>query len=212
MEKEAGIMPPKSKVTKGDILNAAVELARAGEPLNARALAQRLGCSTQPVFSNYAAMEALRADVIAAAMDRYHQYLSDEMESGRHPPYKASGMGYIRFALEEKELFKLLFMRDRSGEVIGEDLEEIGPIIALIQEKTGMSFERSRLFHLEMWLYVHGIATMLATGYLPWTMEDISAMLTDAFEGLRMRFAALPPEKPSPTACSGGPPPFSKEA
>lgn len=188
-------MPPRNKVAKRDILNAAVELIRAGEPLNARALAQRMGCSTQPIFSNYASMEALRADVIAAALERYHGYLAESMGSGAYPPYKASGMGYIRFALEEKELFKLLFMRDRSGEVIGEDLEEVGPIIALIQEKTGMSFERSRLFHLEMWLYVHGIATMLATGYLPWGMEDISAMLTDAFEGLRMRFAALPPEE-----------------
>ena len=188
-------MPPRNKVAKRDILNAAVEMIRAGEPLNARALAQRMGCSTQPIFSNYASMEALRADVIAAALERYHGYLAESMGSGAHPPYKASGMGYIRFALEEKELFKLLFMRDRSGEVIGEDLEEVGPIIALIQEKTGMSFERSRLFHLEMWLYVHGIATMLATGYLPWTMEDISAMLTDAFEGLRMRFAALPPKE-----------------
>lgn len=188
-------MPPRNKVAKRDILNAAVELIRAGEPLNARALAQRMGCSTQPIFSNYDSMEALRADVIAAALERYHGYLAESMGSGAYPPYKASGMGYIRFALEEKELFKLLFMRDRSGEVIGEDLEEVGPIIALIQEKTGMSFERSRLFHLEMWLYVHGIATMLATGYLPWTMEDISAMLTDAFEGLRMRFAALPPEE-----------------
>lgn len=190
-------MPPRNKVSKQDILAAAVELTRAGDALNARALAQKLGCSTQPIFSNYASMEALRTDVIAAALERYHRYLAEDMGSGKYPLYKASGMGYIRFALEEKELFKLLFMRDRSGEVIGEDLEEVGPIIALIQDKTGMSFARARLFHLEMWLYVHGIATMLATGYLPWTMEDISAMLTDAFEGLRMRFEALPPEKPS---------------
>lgn len=190
-------MPPRAKLTKPAILTAAVELVRENGPdaLNARALAKKLGCSTQPVFSNYASMETLRADVIAAGMERYHRYLAEEMGSGQYPPYKASGMGYIRFALEEKELFKLLFMRDRSGETIGEDLEEVGPIIALIQDKTGMSFERARTFHLEMWLYVHGIATMLATNYLPWTMEDISDFLTDAFEGLRLRFAALPQEE-----------------
>ena len=204
-------MPPKSRLSKPAILAAAVELVRESGPdaLNARALAQRLGCSTQPIFSNYASMEALRAGVIAAALERYHQYLAQSIASGKYPPYKASGMAYIRFALEEKELFKLLFMRDRSGETIGEDLEEVGPIIALIREKTGMSFERARLFHLEMWLYVHGIAAMLATNYLPWTMEDISGFLTDAFEGLRMRFEALPPENPpSPSAT----PPFSRGA
>lgn len=191
-------MPPKIRLSKPAILSAAVELVRESGPdaLNARALAQRLGCSTQPIFSNYASMEALRTDVIAAGMERYHRYLAEDMGSGQYPPYKASGMGYIRFALEEKELFKLLFMRDRSGENITDDVEELRPILTLIQDKTGMSFARSRQFHLEMWIYVHGIATMLATGYLPWTMEDISAMLTDAFEGLRMRFAAQPPEKP----------------
>lgn len=183
-------MPPKSRVTKEDIVAAAVELVREGgaEALNARALAKKLDCSTQPIFSNFAAMEELKAAVIGAAQRRYHQYLAEEMGSGRWPPYKASGLGYIRFAMEEKELFKLLFMRDRTGEAITEDLEEISPIIALIQEKTGMSFDRARLFHLEMWLYVHGAATMLATNYLPWDLEDISAMLTDAFEGLRLRF------------------------
>lgn len=183
-------MPPKSRVSRQAILGAAVALVReeGAGALNARALAKRLDCSTQPIFSNYASMEALKADVIAAGMECYHGYLQEEMASGRYPAYKASGMGYIRFAGEEKELFKLLFMRDRTGEVIGEDLEEVSPIVALIQEKTGLDFERARLFHLEMWLYVHGVATMLATGYLPWRMEDISAMLTDAFEGLRLRF------------------------
>lgn len=189
-------MPPRAKLTRPAVLAAAVELVRESGPdaLNARALAKKLGCSTQPVFSNYASMEALRTDVIAAGMERYHRYLVEEMGSGKYPPYKASGMGYIRFALEEKELFKLLFMRDRTGETISDNIEEIRPILSLIQEKTGMSLERARLFHLEMWLYVHGIATMLATNYLPWTMEDIGGFLTDAFEGLRMRYAALPPE------------------
>lgn len=189
-------MPPRPKLSRQAILAAAMELVRANGPdaLNARALAKQLGCSTQPIFSNYASMEDLRADVIAAGMERYHQYLAQSMESGMYPPYKASGLGYIRFALEEKELFKLLFMRDRSGETISDDIEEIRPILSLIQDRTGMSLERAQRFHLEMWLYVHGIAAMVATGYLPWTEEDISATLTDAFEGLRLRFASLPPE------------------
>lgn len=185
-------MPPKPKLSRQTILDAAVALVRDRGPdaLNARALAKKLGCSTQPVFSNYASMDALRTDVIAAGMELYNRYLAESMASGQYPPYKASGMGYIRFAAEEKELFKLLFMRDRSGETIRDDIEEIRPILTLIQDKTGMSLEQARLFHLEMWLYVHGIATMLATNYLPWTQEDISAFLTDAFEGLRIRFQA----------------------
>ena len=186
-------MPPKAKLSQNEILQAAIAIVRdeGDAGLNARALAKRLGTSTQPIFTHYSSMDQLRRDVIGEAQRLYQSYLDREMSSGRYPAYKASGMGYIRFALEEKELFKLLFMRDRTGEVIGEDLDEVGPIITLIQEKTGMSFERARLFHLEMWLYVHGVATMLATNYLPWSMEDVSAMLTDAFEGLRLRFSSF---------------------
>ena len=53
-------MPPKAKVTREDILSACVEIIRESgfDAVNARALASRLGCSTQPIFSNYASMEA----------------------------------------------------------------------------------------------------------------------------------------------------------
>ena len=49
------------------------------------------------------------------------------MSAGQYPPYKASGMAYIRFAREQRELFKLLFMRDRTNEekAAGEELEAL---------------------------------------------------------------------------------------
>ena len=58
-------MPPKVKITKDEILKAALGIVRKGgaQALNARALADALGCSTQPVFSNYPGMDELRADV-----------------------------------------------------------------------------------------------------------------------------------------------------
>lgn len=42
-------------------------------------------------------------------------------------------MAYIRFAREERELFKLLFMCDRSGEAIGEDRDTIRLLLEIIQ-------------------------------------------------------------------------------
>ncbi len=183
-------MPPKTKVTGQEILDAAMELVRreGAGALNARALAQSLHCSTQPIFSNYASMEALKADVIRAADDCYQQYLRESMTSGRYPPYKASGMGYIRFAREDKELFKLLFMRDRTGERIPEMGEELRPILELIRGNLGITREQAEQFHLEMWVFVHGMATMIATGYLDWDMELVSRTLSDAYLGLRHRF------------------------
>ena len=159
--------------------------------LTARGLAQRLGSSAKPIFGLFANIEEVQQEVVKAANLRYQEYLRQDMSAGRYPPYKASGMAYIRFAREQKELFKLLFMRDRTHEekAAGDELEAL---LGLIQKNMGLSRDDAYRFHLEMWIYVHGIATMIATAYLEWDMDFISAALTDAYQGLRLRF--LPKE------------------
>lgn len=49
-------------------------------------------------------------------------------------------------------------------------------------ESLGLNEEDAYLFHIEMWIYVHGIATMLATSYLEWDKMFISKVITDGFE------------------------------
>jgi hypothetical protein len=109
-----------------------------------------------------------------------------EAESGAYPRYKAFGMAYIRFAKEEKELFKLLFMRDRTEENISSapDFEES---VQLIMQINGLTEEQARLMHLEMWTCVHGIGVMLATSFLSLEWELISNILTDVYQGIRTR-------------------------
>lgn len=183
-------MPPRVKITKDDILSAGMALVRAGgeEAVNARAIAEKLACSTQPIFSNYPTMEALWKDILAQAQQVYESRISAAMAAGEYPPYKASGMAYIRFAREEHQLFRLLFMRDRTGEKIEENRAAIGDILRVIQEKTGLSGDEAYRFHMEMWIWVHGIATMSATGYLDWPMEMVSDMLTEMFQALLARY------------------------
>ena len=89
---------------------------------------------------------------------------------------------------EEKNLFKLLFMRDRSAEVIPTETQEIREIADIVKETTGLSEQRAELFHLEMWAYVHGIATMFATGFFDLDWELVSRMLTDSYQGLRKQY------------------------
>ena len=186
-------MPHKCRFTREEIIQAALDLTaeKGVGALTARGLAQRLGSSAKPIFGLFANMEEVQQEVVKAANLRYQEYLRQDMSAGRYPPYKASGMAYIRFAREQKELFKLLFMRDRTHEekAAGDELEAL---LGLIQKNMGLSRDDAYRFHLEMWIYVHGIATMIATAYLEWDMDFISAALTDAYQGLRLRF--LPKE------------------
>ena len=181
-------MPPRVKITKEDIIKTALKLVReSGEgSINARAIASSLACSTQPIFSNFSTMEEVKEAVIFSAYERYLAFLKNEAESGKYPTYKAFGMAYTRFAKEEKELFKLLFMRDRTTEAasFSPDFEES---VKMIMEANGVTEETARRMHLEMWIAVHGIATMLATSFFPMEETLISNILTDIYQGLRKK-------------------------
>lgn len=179
-------MPPKFKFTRDEITSAAVNVTRkkGSDGLTARALAEELGCSVKPIFGLFKNMEEVQSAVMNAAQDIYESYLAEDMTSGKYPLYKASGMAYIRFAKEERELFKLLFMRDRGGEPL-EPTREVDAIIPIIMKTTGLSREQAERFHLEMWVVVHGIASMIATSYLIWNEEQISGVMTDFYTGLR---------------------------
>ena len=183
-------MPPKVRVTKEDIISAAVNVVRTSgaEALNARTVAAVLNSSTQPVFSNFATMNELRSAVAERAEKICSDYIEREVENGEFPVYKASGMAYIRFAKEEKELFKFLYMCDRSEEDMFKDSELMNEMETLVHNNTGLEGNGAKLFHLEIWAYVHGIATMFATGYLNLEWELVSKMLTDAYLGLKKQY------------------------
>ena len=179
-------MPPKVKITREAIVDTAVEIVRksGAHAINARTVAAALNCSTQPVFSNFATMDELRLAVAAKADALCQAYIQREMEAKEYPAYKASGMAYIRFAKEEKELFKLLYMRDRTNEDIPDETDAGNQMEFIVQSNAGLEGSDVKLFHLEMWAYVHGIATMIATGFFELDWDLISRMLTDSYQGL----------------------------
>ena len=79
-------------------------------------------------------------------------------------------------------------MRDRSEEVIPETTKQTDQMENIIHAQTGLGGVDAKLFHLEMWAYVHGIATMFATGFLDLEWELVSKMLTDSYQGLRKQY------------------------
>ena len=178
-------MPPKVKVTKEDIIKAGIEIIRKeGEvSINARSIASYLNCSTQPIFSNFVSMEEVQREILISAHKIYLSYLDNEAEKGEFTQYKAFGMAYIRFAKEEKNLFKMLFMCDRKGNELP-CTSDFEASVEIIMEANNISKEKATLMHLEMWTFVHGIASMIATSFLELDMELISQMISDAYFGM----------------------------
>lgn len=192
LSKGCDILPRKFMFTREDVIDAALNLTKEKgfSALTARGLGERLGSSSKPIFGLFKNMKEVQDEVIAAANRVYLKFLDNGMKSDKYPAYKASGMAYIKFAGEEKELFKLLFMRDRSDEKISENRKEVERFIGLIKEKLNISDDDAYLFHIEMWIYVHGIATMIATQYLDLDEEFISRVITDAYNGLKLHYCS----------------------
>lgn len=179
-------MAPKVKTEKEDILNKAFEIVRREGlgALTAKALAKELKCSTQPIFWWYTNMDEIKELVIRRAKNLFTSYLFNGIEG--ISLYKSVGMNYIRFAYEEKELFKLLYMSSK----VSEDIMSIDAnrelILDIIHKQEDIQGEKAEKIYKEMWLFVHGIATMIATDTASFNMDEVNGMLTDVYKGLIM--------------------------
>lgn len=181
-------MPPKEKLTKQDIVSGAVELIRRKgiKALNARALAEELDCSTMPLFRNFQGMEEIRR----AAMERIGEIYSAYIQRGAEQelPFKAMGMEYIRFAKEEPNFFRLMFMTDpRSLETPPLEDPTHHQVVDIASHASGLDPEKVERLYQEMWVFVHGIATLIITGVMEFREDEISTMLSDVFLGVKWK-------------------------
>lgn len=176
-------MPPKQRISKQDIINAGFELLKTEgiENINARAICKKLNCSTQPIFSQFATMEELKQELKQKARDLYNGYIQQSLKEKL--PFKASGMAYIRFAKDYPKLFSLLFMNDNKGNVIPSNKydQNYNDVLTKVVENSDLNTEQSEVLYFHLWIYVHGIATNIATNSVSFTDSQISEMLTVAY-------------------------------
>lgn len=185
-------MPKKASVTKEMIISVAIDIVQKGESLNVRAVANKLGCSIQPVFYNFATMDELKKEIDARMVKIYDEYVENCVKNSKFPPYKAIGMAYIGFARDYPEFFKQMFMDENGNKIISSDNATFLSAIDSVCKIFGCDKQTAMRFHLEMWVFVHGFATMVATKYIEWDEESVSDMVTDVFEGVKLRLNLKP--------------------
>lgn len=188
-------MPPKAKFSKEEIIAAAFEITRRDgfDALTARSLAAELGSSPRPIFTLFNGMEEVQREVKAAATKLYEQYEDEGM--GGTKAFKGSGTGYIYFAAEQPKLFQLLFMNEREsvpnlGSVLTTIDNYYDKILDTVKAEYGFSEETAKRIYMHMWLYSHGIASLLATKVCSFTQEDISEMLDDVCSSIIRKYKA----------------------
>lgn len=180
-------MPKKASITKNMIVDAAFEMSQKGEHLNVRAIANKLNCSIQPIFYNFATMDELKKEVDARMEKIYDEYVEKFVKESKFPPYKAIGMAYIGFARDFPFFFRQMFMDENGNKIVSADNLTFVAAIDIVCKIFGCDKPTAMRFHLEMWVFVHGFAAMVATKYIEWDEENVSEMMTDVFEGVKMR-------------------------
>ena len=161
-------MPAKKQISKENIIEAAIDIIRKEgiNAVNARNIAKKLKCSTQPIYLSFSGMEELKISVVQEAIKIYQKFISEEMGRSQYPPYKSYGMSYVHFAQKEKE-------------------REFNEMLFLLTDNDELDYKTAYKINMEMWLFGHGIATMIATSYITMDDETISDYMSDVYQGVR---------------------------
>lgn len=181
-------MANTTKITKEMILDTAFSIARR-EGLNSisnRRIAKELNSSIRPIYYQFKNTEELKTELGKKIDTYFYDYLLNN-KLGNMPLYKQIGINYIRFSRDEKKLFKILFMSDNkllpSDFILDTDYMRIKDIIKI---STNLSDKDIKSFHLKMWMFTHGIATLAANDTVLFTDKQISDLLSYEFQALML--------------------------
>ena len=174
-------MAPKNKFTKEEMVAAALRVVRAKgfDGLTAKTMAEELGTSTQPIFTGFGSMDGVRQEVYATAVRVYDGYANAGLRE--KIPFFGVGMQYIRFAREEPELYRLLFLtrtqdKERSAMSAMQHLQVL--VRPTLMEVYRITAEEADLYFRDLWLVVHSLATLIVTGDCPYSDQEIGRILT----------------------------------
>ena len=176
-------------ITREAILDAAVALVReeGHEQLNARALAARLGCSTQPVLYCFKTMDELRQEAYAVVDQLHTAFLMQGLDAGGDDdPLLLLGLNYVRFACEEPRYFRFLFQTDGLGQ---QDMMALvadpglAPLIQAVAQEANLEEDAARQAFLAIFATAHGFASLLANNALEYNEEQVASALTGSFLG-----------------------------
>lgn len=160
----------------GDLRSALVEAGLRAlettpvEELSLRALAREVGVSPTAVYRHFPDKQALLGALAAEGIEQLGQYQQAAAAGaeGNSDAFGATGRAYVRWALANPALFRLVFgqCRDVGPSIFGDNLAA-----RLLQDKAlravrGDASGAQQLM-IQAWAVVHGLAMLMLDGQLP---------------------------------------------
>ena len=179
-------MPPTTRVTESMIIDAATEVVRQKgfESINARTVSEQLGCSTQPVMYHFSTIDNLKRAVYRHVDQLHTQYLMNTPPE--RDPILGIGLNYIRFAVDEPQLFRFLFQSGYAEEnslLEMVDSQELIPVLSAMMEGAGLSLDETKGVFITVALFAHGYASIIVNNHLEFDEKLIAKHLEHAWNG-----------------------------
>lgn len=176
-------MPPKPKYTKEEIVSAAYELTREKgiDAVVAREVGRRLNTSASPIFTVWNSMEELRDEVWKLAKQKFQEYMSDIFDYT--PAFKEFGLRWVRFAAEEPNLYRLLFLSQRNGHSPSVRFRKafdgfFAPLAAEIMHTFELSEAEAENLLNQMIIFANGVAAFVISDRDSFSKEAVSRDLS----------------------------------
>ena len=176
---------PKQRITKETVVNAAFEIARNSgmEQVMVKNIADKIGCSVQPIYSYCKNMDSLRQDVVEQTNRFIQEYIAAHID--KDDLFRSTGRLYIRLAQEEPHLFRIFILHQRKGISSLNDLyqSETNPHVAeVIASDLHISVAQAKQLHLNMLIYTIGIGTIFSVTTPGISADEIYAQQEAAYE------------------------------
>lgn len=161
-------------------------------------IADRLGCSVQPIYSYCQSMEGLRKDVAERVDSFVREYAAARIN--QKDLFRSTGRAYLQLAKEEPNLFKIFTLHRRDGISSLEEFyrAEASPRTAeVIAKSLNLTLDQAKQLHLHMLVYTIGIGTILSVTAPGIPAEDIDSLQETAYEAFLRQIQKVEGEQKS---------------
>ena len=170
-------VPAVKSYHHGDLRAALIEAglglleARAADDLGLREVARAVGVSPTAIYRHFPDKRALMAALAAEGLARLAaaQRAASEAAGGGVAGFSATGAAYVRFALGNPALFRLIFASSAMADLL--DCKPEDDAMAFLRANAAALAEGvggdAQVVALQAWAIAHGLAMLMLDGQVP---------------------------------------------
>ena len=156
------------------------------EGLSLREMARTVGVSATAVYRHFPDKTSLMAALAREGLERLAaaQHLASDAVGGGPAGFAATGRAYVRFALANPALFRLIFASSALAHSSGEtEALRFLRANAAANLPEGAEQASAEVGAVQAWALVHGLATLMLDGQLPADDALIARVVAPDFSG-----------------------------